>query len=155
MTQDLEHSFRVEAERRQVWSFIWDVQAVARCIPGCKQVETLEEGKAYRALVQRKLGPFSFGMDLDIVVVETRAPEYLSVEASGDDRRLRSQLKQVISLSLEEEEDGGTTVTITGTFTLTGLLASLSKHLVAAQVGQVLEDFASTLQKAILERQPM
>ncbi len=153
MTKDLEHSFRVDADRRQVWSFIWDVEAVARCIPGCKQVETLEEGKAYRARVERKLGPFSFGMDLDIEVVETRAPEYLSVEASGDDRRLRSQLKQVISLSLDEDRDPGTTVTVNATFTLTGLLASLGENLIEAQVGQVLGDFASTLQKAILERQ--
>ncbi len=153
MTRDLEHSFRVDADRQQVWSFIWDVEAVARCIPGCKQVETLEEGKAYRARVERKLGPFSCGMDLDIAVVETRAPEYLSVEASGDDRRLRSQLKQVISLSLDEDGDPGTTVTVNATFTLTGLLASLGENLIEAQVGQVLGDFASTLQKAILERQ--
>ena len=152
MTQDIEHSFRVGAERQQVWSFIWDVEAVARCIPGCQQVERLEEKKSYRALVQRKLGPFSLGMDLDIVVVETRAPKYLSVEASGEDHRLRSQLRQVISLSLEKDGNPGTTVTINATFTLTGLLASLSKNMIETQVGQVLEDFASTLQQAILDR---
>ena len=155
VTQQIEHSFLVEAERRQVWTFIWDVQAVARCIPGCQQVETLEEGKTYRALVQRKLGPFSFGIELDIAVVETRPPEYLRVEVSGNDRRLRSQVREVISLGLQGDTDRRTTVTVAGTFTLTGLLASLNKHLIEAQVGQVLEDFTSTLQKAILERQPM
>ncbi len=152
LTKEFVHRFSVEAERGLVWSVIWDVHAVARCVRGCQETETLEEGKSYRALVQRKLGPFSVGLTLDIAVLEARAPEYLSVEVSGDDRRLRSQLKQVISISLQEDSDGTTSVTIKGSFTLTGLLAVLNESLVEAQVGQVLEDFTSTLRQTILER---
>ena len=154
MTQEIEHIFTVEAEPEQVWLFIWDVKAVARCIPGCEQVDTVEEGKTYKALVRRKMGPFAIGIELDIAVVETRPPEYLSVEISGNDRRLKSQVSQVISLTLQENADRQTEVAVNGTFTLAGILASMNKHLIAGQVRQVLEDFASNLRTAIIERQP-
>ena len=154
MTQEIEHAFSVEAELEQVWSFIWDVKAVARCIPGCEQVDTVEEGKTYKALVRRAMGPFAIGIEIDIAVVETRPPEYLRVEMSGDDRRLRSRVNQVISLTLRQNADRQTEVAVNGTFTLTGLLASMNNHLIAGQVRQVLEDFASNLRAAILERQP-
>ena len=152
MTHDIQQSFSVEAKPEQVWDFLWDVEAVTRCIPGCEQVTVQEAGKTYKALVRKKLGPFAIGMELDVHVIESRAPEFLHVEVSGKDRRLRSSLSEKISLTLRSEDKQQTTVEIAGQFTLDGLLAAINKNLISVQVSQLFDDFAEALRQAILQQ---
>ena len=47
INQNFNHVFEIEAPPGQVWKFLWDIQAVAGCIPGCEEVITQEENKAY------------------------------------------------------------------------------------------------------------
>jgi uncharacterized protein len=150
MTHELEHSFSIEAAPAEVWEFLWHVDEVARCIPGCEQVTAQTDPNFYKARIIKKIGPFSVGMDFDIKVTNVRPPEFLSVELKGNDRRLRSQVTQAFALSLQAVGEHSTELLIKGNFTIEGLLGSLNRNLVSGQVSQVLDDFSSALRSAIL-----
>jgi carbon monoxide dehydrogenase subunit G len=135
----------VSAPVGEVWAFLWDIERVARCLPGCAEVVTLEQDKSYSARVERKLGPFVLGMDLNISVLEKAPPHRIRVRVAGDDGRLRSRVDQILTLTLLAESTGQTEVQLHSSFELTGLLASLGQNLVAMQTESVLDDFVESL----------
>src|SRR5579872_2400947 len=132
----MNYSFTVDVNPDRVWETLWDIDAVAHCIPGCESVTEIEAKKSYRALVKKKVGPFALGMELDVKVVEIRSPDLLRVEVQGNDRRLRSRVTQAITITLAPDDERSTRIDISGEFTLEGLLGSLNKHLVSGQVTQ-------------------
>ena len=95
----------------------------------------------------------AIGIELDVEVLESQAPALLRVAITGNDRRLRTRLQQDVRVSLRSQGERQTMVEIVGQFTLEGLLASLSRNLIAAQVTQIVDDFAGALRAAILQRQ--
>jgi carbon monoxide dehydrogenase subunit G len=152
MTHELEHSFILEVAPSEVWGFLWRVEAVACCIPGCELVTVQEELKSYQAHIKKKIGPFAVRMILDVLVTDLQPPESLSVRITGQDRRLRSQVTQSIAVRLHAQGEESTEVTIKGNFTLEGLLGSINRNLVSGQVSQVLDDFSVALRAAILAK---
>jgi len=90
------------------------------------------------------------GIELAIEVKEMREHELLVIEVTGNDRRLRSQVTQQITIRLESPEPEVTRVAIQGSITIEGLLGSLNKNLVSGQVSQILSDFSDALRAAIL-----
>jgi uncharacterized protein len=153
MTYEIDHSFIVDANILRVWEFLWNVEAVAHCIPGCEEVSVVQENKYYTAQVRKKMGPFSVAIPLDVEVAEARPPECLSVSIKGNDRRLRSEVTQVLSLQLTQIGKS-TQLHIRGEFSMTGLLGNLNRNLIGMQVLQVLDEFSSTLQQSILDSSP-
>src|ERR1035437_6256603 len=150
MIHQLDHSFVVEACISDVWRFLWTVEAVARCIPGCEHVSVIEDNKYYAAQIKKKMGRFAMAIHLDVEVIDARPPNFLSVSIKGSDRRLRSEVTQMISLQLTPTGES-TQLDIRGEVSLTGLLGSLNKNLIVGQVSQVLDEFSSTLRESILD----
>lgn len=123
---------------------------MAGCIPGCGEITVQEKSKAYRAWVRRTVGPFAIRLQLDIRVLDAKPPEFLTIELSGVDRRLRSALSQMLVVKLQDSE-GETVVNIVGSFTLTGVLGSLNTYLISAHVEKGLREFATALQEAVMQ----
>ena len=48
----------------KVWEFLWDVEKLSRCIPGCQSVKTLKEREKYELTVKDNVGPISVQFDL-------------------------------------------------------------------------------------------
>ena len=152
MIQDFKHSFSVKAAPGEVWPFFWDVEAMARCIPGCEDVSILDEGKSYKARLHRKVGPFLLRFELDINVLESDAPRLIKVEVSGSDRWLKSEITETLTVTLTPIGKDQTRVDMAASFNLTGLLAKMGENLINAHVQQVLDDFVAGVQAAIEER---
>ena len=106
----LTHSFSVSASRDEAWAFLWDIETVARCIPGCQEVFVKQADSLYGAIVRRKAGPFLIGMELDIRVLQRNPPEAIVAEVVGSDRRLKSEVRQLLEIRLNPETDGTTVV---------------------------------------------
>ena len=152
ITQEIMHSFDVTASRELVWSFLWDPQALARCLQGCEDVVVVEEGKSYRVRVRRKVSVFVVGLELDITVLEREAGRYVRLEISGKDARLRSELHLALLVSVDEIAPNECRINLGATINLSGLLAALKKTLVSMQISQTLDDFATRLRSAIEEQ---
>lgn len=146
MHQELKHSFSVGTTCDRAWSFLWNIKAVAQCIPGCEEVLAQERVACYRARLRRHVGPFLIRFDLDILVERSIPPHYIQVTVSGEDKRLRSQLQQSVNISLKEVEDGRCEIELVSSFELSGMLTSLGERLLRAQIQRELDLFASCVQ---------
>jgi uncharacterized protein len=129
----VQHSFSVPVSRNQLWTVLWDIEAVAACIPGCQAVLTKEIDRVYEATIRRKLGPILVGMKLDIQVIERTPQQSVVVAVTGRDLRLKSELFQTLDIQLRDE-DGGTHVSVYAALTIDGLLATFSKYLIEMQM---------------------
>jgi uncharacterized protein len=131
------------AEPAAVWRRLWDVPALARCIPGCDTVETVEAQRRYRATIRDRVGPFRITIPLD-VSVEATPPEALRVSASGRDGVLGSPVKVVLAVTLAPVA-GGTRLTLEGHGQVGGKLAALGQGVIDRKTRDVLERFAASL----------
>jgi uncharacterized protein len=144
--EEILHSFEIQAEPGVVWTFLWDIEGMARCIPGCQSVAAKTPDRSYNAVVRKKVGPFLVRMELAIEVLAQDAPNSILVEISGDDLKLKSHIRQLVDIRLSQGRDGGTAVAIHATLIMDGILASLGRPLIEMQVRQVLNDFSEAFQ---------
>jgi carbon monoxide dehydrogenase subunit G len=65
-----EKEISVAVKPDRVWAFLWDVDRVARCLPGCKEAKTIVPHERYEAVVSERMGPFKVQFPLEIEVLE-------------------------------------------------------------------------------------
>lgn len=140
---ELRRAIDLPAPPAVVWDRLWDIAALARCIPGCDGVEPVEEGRRYRATVRDRVGPFRIAVPLD-VAVEATPPSRLAVTAAGRDATLGSPVKVALTVSVEPR-DGGTRLEMTGRVDVAGKLASLGQGVIARRTSDALDQFAANL----------
>jgi carbon monoxide dehydrogenase subunit G len=148
---DFNHDFEIEAPPVLVWKFLWDIQAMAGCIPGCEEVITQVENKTYLAKMRRKVGPFVIRMEMDIEVTECVEPERVAVVVAGRDNKLKSKLSQTLNVSLSGEPEGPSRVEIHTQFELSGVLAALGATLLKGHVKHEMDTFVKNVQTGIEE----
>ncbi len=64
---ELHRVIELAASPIAVWERLWDIHALAGCIPGCGDVEAIEERRRYRATIRDKVGPFRIAIPLEIL----------------------------------------------------------------------------------------
>lgn len=131
--------FAVQVPQDTVWQFLWDVEALAACIPGCEQVEPLEDGQ-YRAVVIEQVGPFRVQFQLKISLEEVEAPRFLRAKINGRDPRLASGIDMDLRLRLDPEETG-TQVNLECSTTVHGKIAALGQGLIKKKSESIMEAF--------------
>ena len=152
VTHDALRSFDTNLDRDRVWAFFWDVPSLAGCIPGCESVVSVEEGASYTAAVRRKVGPFSLRFALAITVINRMPPCEITLEVLGEDKRLRSAVRQEILVSLSDSPGArGSRGEIRANVQVAGLLASLGANLVRMHVDQGLTDFVYAIEAQLAD----
>jgi carbon monoxide dehydrogenase subunit G len=127
-----------------VWRRLWDVEALAGCIPGCEGVETVEDRRRYRATIRDRLGPFRVTIPLD-VEVDPSPPTRLTITASGRDATLGSPVRIGLTATVEAGAGGGSRLTLDGQGDVGGKLAALGQGVIDRRTRDVLDRFATNL----------
>src|SRR5262245_47647647 len=104
-----EERFTVNASPETVWSFLLDPKRLAPCIPGCEDLEVVDD-RTYRLRLTVKVGFLSTRQDVRMEIVETDPPRRLVSEGRGEDSRLGSRIELRNTLELAPAADGATTV---------------------------------------------
>ena len=141
---ELRRVIDVAAAPEVVWRRLWDVPALARCIPGCEGVETVEAERRYRATISDRVGPFRIAIPLD-VRVESTPPTRLSLTAAGRDSALGSPVTVALAVSLAPAGAGGTRLTLAGHGDVGGKLAALGQGVIDRKTREILDRFAGNL----------
>jgi carbon monoxide dehydrogenase subunit G len=141
---ELRRTIELPAPPAVVWDRLWDIPALAACIPGCGDPETVEERRRYRATIRDRVGPFRIAIPLEILV-EAAPPERLVVTASGRDSALGSPVKVGLTVTLATAEAGGTRLCLDGQAQIGGKLATLGQGVVQRRTRDVLDQFAANL----------
>lgn len=126
------------------WGALWDVPAVARCLPGCETVEELEPRRRYRAVVRDRVGPFSVTIPLDVAVEAREAERTLHVNAAGRDSMLGSPVRMTLTAQVAAAGEGSRLV-LDGQAHVGGKLAALGQAVIHRKTRDILDTFARNL----------
>lgn len=148
---DLARVMELPAPPAKVWETLWDIPALARCIPGCEDVREIEPGRRYRATVRERVGPFSVTIPLEVVVEAAVDPQRLSVTATGRDSAVGSPVKVTLTAVLDGVE-GRTRLTLDGRADVGGKLAALGQGVIQRRARDILDTFAKNLDRLLRER---
>ncbi|MBI2203911.1 MAG: SRPBCC family protein [Candidatus Rokubacteria bacterium] len=141
---DLARTIDLPLAPDRAWAALWDVPAVARCLPGCETVEEIEPKRRYKATVKDRVGPFSVTIPLDVTVEPSEADRRLRITATGRDSILGSPVRMSLVVRLAPA-DGGSQLTLDGKAEVGGKLAALGQAVMHRKTRDVLDAFARQL----------
>ena len=141
---DLARTIDLPVPPAEAWTALWDVPAVARCLPGFHEVQELEPQRRYRATVKDKVGPFSVAVTLDVTVEASEAEHRLRVSAAGRDSVLGSPVRLSMTAALRPAA-GGCQLVLDGHAEVGGKLAALGQAVIHRKTRDVLDTFARNL----------
>jgi carbon monoxide dehydrogenase subunit G len=138
----------VQVPPERVWTFLWDVDRVARCLPGCRDVRTIVPQERYEAIVSERIGPFKVQFPLEIRILEVDQPRRFKAVASGRDLSVGSSLKVTLDLCLSGTEDRSRLVIVSEAAIL-GKLGTLGHGIIQHKANDIMTRFAQNLEKAL------
>ena len=143
-----EKEIAVAASPDKVWAFLWDVERVAKCLPGCRDVRTVVPHERYEAVVGERVGPFKVQFPLDIQVLEADEARRLRAQATGRDAAMGSALKVMLDLQLEKTDTGSRLMIVTET-SIMGKLAALGHSVIQHKADGIMTQFAQAVQREL------
>jgi len=143
-----EHEITLEAAPEQVWAFLWEVDRVARCLPGCREARTLVPHRRYAAVVSERVGPFKVQFPLEIEVLEATVPAHLRAQASGRDASMGSSLRITLDLRIEARGTGSRLV-IRSDVAILGKLGTLGHGIIQPKAEGILGQFAAAMRREL------
>ena len=144
-----EERFTVQAPPETVWGFLLDPKRLAPCIPGCEDLEIVDE-RRYAMRLTVKVGFLSTRQAIVMEVVEEDPPRRLVSKGHGEDKLLGSQVDVRTTLELSPEGEG-TRVAYTSEVRVLGRLGSIGDAVMKSKAGQLAAEFARNV-KAALDR---
>lgn len=134
----------VAAKPDEVWQRITDVPRLVEWVTIVHDAKELERLSVYEATLQDRLGPFKLRADLDIRVPEVQPGQRIRVTANGEDRHVQSRISVDGEAELTEH-DGGTTLSVEGTYEVTGRVATLGSSVITKKAQTILDEFFGRL----------
>lgn len=144
----VEREVRIAAPPEAVWAFLWDVPRLAACIPGARDVRTVEAGKRYTAVVAEKVGPFKVQFPLEIEVLETRPPARLRARAGGRDASVDALVKVDLDVALAPL-DGGTALSLSAEIAVLGKLGTLGHGVIVRKGAEIVDRFGAAVREQL------
>ena len=142
----VEGTYRIEADPQRVWEGLMSPDLLARCIPGCQQLEQTGDG-AYAVKLKAGIGAVSGTYTGTVRISDIDEPR--SFRMSGEGKRAGSAASGSGLITLTPE-DGGTRLDVEGEAKVTGLIARVGQRLIGS-ASRVLMDQFFNATKAALE----
>lgn len=144
MFQEFNKTVEITAPPDAVWNALNDVRRVASWLSIVRDVKDIEPPRRYSAVLEDRLGPFAMRADLAVTVEADERLRRMHVAASGEDRQVASRISATIDLGVEPQA-GGSRITVTGRYEITGRIATLGSGPIRKKGDKVLEDFFGNL----------
>jgi carbon monoxide dehydrogenase subunit G len=147
--QQFTRELTVTADARRCWDVLTDVVRLATWVDVVQDVEELSRLEKYRAVLQDRLGPFKLRAELDIAVDVVTAGTHVQIRATGQDRQVGSQIAVTGTLRLAETATGGTTVAVTGSYEVTGRVATMGSGVIRKKADKILAEFFANAEREL------
>jgi uncharacterized protein len=131
------------------WSILTDVDELVSWVHIVHSAREIERLKAYTAVLEDGVGPFTLRADLDIQVRVVTEGVAVDVVASGRDRAINSQIDITGSLRLDPLATGGTQFTVAGKYQVTGRAASLGAGVVRKKGDAAVDQFVENARRVL------
>ena len=119
-------------------------------LPFLHSITEQERLSCYEGVLEDRVGPFSLKADLLITVVELDEPKSIAIKAVGEDRQVRSRITIDAAVHLHDQGNGSTEVRISGTYEVTGKVATLGAGLIRSKARKMVEQFCISAEEGLI-----
>lgn len=131
----------------KVWEFLWDIEKLSRCIPGCEAVKTIKEREKYELSVKDSVGPITVQFELLADVKKLEPLKRIEVAMEGKDFKA-SGVRQTMALALSPKGND-TQVDFETDVNVFGRLGTLGYPFVKKKAEAVIKEFGDKVKGAI------
>ena len=142
----VEERIQVPVSRKKAWEFLWQVERVARCLPGCKDVQEIVPEKSYKVAMEDAVGPYKVSFNLDAEVRERVPEQYVDLLVTGSDKRTATTAKVALRVSLEDDSPTTSALKVNADIDILGKIAALGGFVIKRKVNQVIGEFTRNIQ---------
>ena len=148
----VEGQLRVAAPAEKVWQFIFDVEALASCMPGMERAEQIDD-KTYAGAITARVGPISATFEVKAVVADVEPLQHIALNIDGRDKRTASTLKGKMDLSLASISQEATQLSYKVDVSIRGRLGQFGDGIIRETASLLIDDFAARM-RSRLEANP-
>jgi carbon monoxide dehydrogenase subunit G len=131
----------------KVWAFLWDIEKLSKCIPGCQAVKTLKERERYELSVKDSVGPITVQLELLADVKKIEPLKRIEIAMQGKDFKAGG-VRQTMALALASK-DNETQVDFETDLNVFGRLGTLGYPFVKKKAEAVIKEFGDNVKGAI------
>lgn len=141
-------SMVVPASPAELWKTLLDVPSISSCIPGCENVEEIEQLAIYKATVKQKIGPFKVEVPADIVVESITELSNVRIRATGRDKFTGTRLIAILDVNVAPD-GADSTLAVDAKVDIQGRLATMGLGVIKRRVDQNFEEFEVKLKNLV------
>ena len=138
----------IRASRERVWDFLMDPQNLAGCIPGCENIEKIDE-KTFKSRITNKVAFLSVKLDSTTNITELDPPRRLTATTTGKDNIVHTSVNVKSGLDLESLSENETKLSYWSDVNVLGKVATFGESTIRGKGKKLLEEFQQTLKKNI------
>jgi carbon monoxide dehydrogenase subunit G len=131
----------------KVWDYLWDIEKLSRCIPGCQGVKTVKEREKYEVSVKDSVGPITVQLELLADVKKLEPLKRIEIAMEGKDFKAGG-VRQTMALVLSPNGDS-TQVDFETDVNVFGRLGTLGYPFVKKKAEAVIKEFGDNVKEAI------
>jgi len=146
----IEEKFTVKAPIQKVWDFLLNPKSIESCIPGCEQIEAIDESN-FMTTVRVKVGPFSMRFKFKTSIKESNPPLYVRAVGEGEESGKLGHFKQETRINLDSISGNETEISYYSEVMIVGKLATFGERVMRAKAKELGKKFASSVKKSLEE----
>jgi uncharacterized protein len=131
----------------KVWEFLWDIEKLASCIPGCEGVKTIKDREKYELTVKDSVGPITVHFELLAEVKKLEPLKRIEIALEGKDFKaggVRQTMTLVLTAKGSESE-----INFETDVNVFGRLGTLGYPFVKKKAESVINEFSENVKSAI------
>lgn len=133
-----------------VWEFLWDVEKLSRCIPGCHSVKTIKEREKYELKIEDSVGPITVQFEMLANVKKLDPLKRIEIAMEGKDFKAGG-MRQTMALALTPRGND-TEIAFESDVNVFGRLGTLGYPFVKKKAEAVIKEFGEKVKGAIEDR---
>lgn len=138
------HEFKVS--REQLWTYLMDVEVLAKITPGISKLESLGEDK-FKTHSQIKIGPVKSTFTGKMQVINKDEPAAFQIKMEQLSRIGNAHV--TVQMNLEEVSKGNSLLAFDGKANLSGVIARTGQRVLSGVANAITKDVFSALEKHI------
>jgi len=141
----IEGKFTVNAPIQKLWDTLFDVEALAACLPGAEKIEKIDD-KSYDVTMKQRVGIIKVTMAGRQVLTKVDAPTHLEMEGEAVDKTKLGQMKDKVTMDLTELGGGDVEISYRMDVSMVGKLAMFGDRVMRSKANEIEKEFVKNLQ---------
>ncbi|HNQ46733.1 MAG TPA: SRPBCC domain-containing protein [Syntrophorhabdus sp.] len=140
----IEGKFTVKAPIQKLWDTLFDVQALAACLPGTEEIKQLDD-KTYEVTMKQKVGIIKVTMKGKQTLTKVEPPTHLEMEGEAEDMTKLGRMKDKVTMDLKDIGGGEVEISYNIDVSMVGKLAMFGDRVMRSKATEVEREFVKNL----------